>query len=257
MDQLEVSVSRGRQDRLTRNLRCIESGVIPLDEARPGGPRIKEKSMSSTTSADELPREFLTHAKRLFAERGFDHVSFEELAREGGIPTAQLEVHFATKEELYAELIEEIFDAMRARVYDTKILQESTVETFWAIIARSWRRSAEHMLEHPEDVQLWREYQRRWRHDTQTRVAGRLRKISSELSLSLARRGQELGCVRRDLTPEQITELVEAVDFVTDTWFFEVADARGDAYAFDHQTPISLDIIWRMLAPVEALCTSR
>lgn len=219
--------------------------------------RTKETSMGSTTSGEACPPELFASAKKLFATRGFDHVSFEELANAAGLAPAQLERHFVTKEELYAEIIEELFDAMRARIYGAGIMQDATRETFWAIIARSWRRSAEHMLDHPEDIQIWRDYQERWRHDAQTHVAARLKRQSNEMSIALAKRGQELGCVRQDLTPEQIAGLVDAVDHVTDTWFFEVADARGDAYAFDHQTPISLDIIWRILAPVEALCTPR
>ncbi|MEO1271018.1 MAG: hypothetical protein AAFX99_23255 [Myxococcota bacterium] len=133
--------------------------------------------------------------------------------------------------------------------YEPNGLEDVTADTFWPWIAKSWRRSTDYLLQHPEQIALWRGFQEGWRTLSDSGPARRLRQRSLSMGMALARRGQELGVIRDDMTPMQCAELVEALDVVTDGWFFVVADTEGAAVAMDRLAPRTLDLIWRLLAP--------
>lgn len=51
-------------------------------------------------------------AKRIFAERGIDAASMREIAQASGYTTGSLYTYFATKEDLYAEVLRDSLDAL-------------------------------------------------------------------------------------------------------------------------------------------------
>jgi AcrR family transcriptional regulator len=58
-------------------------------------------------SGEERRAAILEAALAVFAQRGFHASSIDDIAREGGISKALIYEHFSSKQELYAELLEE------------------------------------------------------------------------------------------------------------------------------------------------------
>jgi AcrR family transcriptional regulator len=58
-------------------------------------------------SADERRQAILESALDVFAERGYHASSIDDIARKGGISKALIYEHFASKQDLYAELLEQ------------------------------------------------------------------------------------------------------------------------------------------------------
>lgn len=204
----------------------------------------------------ESRQRIVAAATELFAESGFDGVSLNAVIERSATSKGTLYHHFASKEDLYATVLEDMLDRVWAS-FDRGAVEASTCDTFWSTIADSWRRSAAHMLAHPADTRLWRDFQEQWRALGDAGPTRRLRQRSLDMGEQLAERGQALGCVRTDLSPQQCAELVEAVDAVLDGWFFVVADELGEAEAFDVLGPRHIDMIRRMLAPSTAAAGSK
>ncbi|MCG8423798.1 MAG: TetR/AcrR family transcriptional regulator [Proteobacteria bacterium] len=195
----------------------------------------------------------LAAARTLFAELGFDGTSTQAIVELSQTSKGSFYHLFASKEDLYAAVLEgmmeQIWDASFATLSDEMIDSDS----FWMYIARAWQRSVGYMLEHPDEMRLWRGFQETWRAIGDAGPARRLRAKNLQMGERLAALGQQLGCVRCDLSPAQCAELVEATDMVTDGWFFVIADKHGGREAFRRQAPLSLELIWRILAPIEQL----
>ena len=58
-------------------------------------------------SAEERREAILEAALAVFAERGYHAASIDDIAREGGVSKALIYEHFASKQDLYAELLED------------------------------------------------------------------------------------------------------------------------------------------------------
>ena len=58
-------------------------------------------------SGEERRAAILGSALAVFADRGYHASSIDDIAREGGVSKALIYEHFSSKQELYAELLEE------------------------------------------------------------------------------------------------------------------------------------------------------
>src|SRR5271157_1855526 len=72
---------------------------------------------SNTVHDNETRGRVLKVAARLFAERGFNHVSVRDICKEAGSNVASVNYHFGDKLGLYKELI----NAVAERMNDAKI----------------------------------------------------------------------------------------------------------------------------------------
>jgi TetR/AcrR family transcriptional regulator len=78
----------------------------------------------------DIPRraEILAQATRLFAERGYEASSMGDLAERVGIKKASLFYYFASKEVLYAEVLEQLIDAVGGRIAQAATSEGSFVD---------------------------------------------------------------------------------------------------------------------------------
>src|SRR5258706_1805615 len=78
-------------------------------------PRMQDAQHSHATSADR-PRarkeEILDVATRLFAERGYDGASMNDVAERVGMRKASLFYHFATKDALYEAVLNRLIERL-------------------------------------------------------------------------------------------------------------------------------------------------
>ncbi|MEM9460859.1 MAG: TetR family transcriptional regulator [Myxococcota bacterium] len=201
--------------------------------------------------ADSRER-ILAAATELFAEFGFDGVALTTVIERSNTSKGTLYHYFSGKEDLYATVLEQMLDRIWAATFDLDAIGSCRKDEFWSLATEGSRRSASYMLERPAETRLWRDFQEQWRVLGDAGPTQRLRQRNLAMGSRLAERGQALGCVRRDLSPEQCAELIEAVDNVLDGWFFTLADEHGEARAFEIQLTRQMDMIRRMLAPASS-----
>jgi AcrR family transcriptional regulator len=67
-------------------------------------------------SGEERRAAILESALAVFAERGYHASSIDDIAREGGISKALIYEHFSSKQQLYAELIQQHADLLFERI---------------------------------------------------------------------------------------------------------------------------------------------
>jgi TetR/AcrR family transcriptional regulator len=72
-------------------------------------PPVRRRSSGLKTRA-----EIVAAAERHFAERGFEAARLEDIAAEVGIRRAAIFYHFGDKDELYAAVLDAVFDGVRA-----------------------------------------------------------------------------------------------------------------------------------------------
>lgn len=196
--------------------------------------------------------DILSAAKSLFAERGFDQTSLDAIIVASGTSKGTLYHYFESKEDLYACVLEEILQRMWSEMKFER-LEEARAENFWSLVEEGWRHSVSFMLKHEQEMRLFQDFQNNMRAFHDASPTRRLREQSHELGKRIAAIGQSLGCIRTDLSPSQCAALVEALDQVTDHWFFETSELQGIPEALRSQAPIAMGLIWRVLAPDHAI----
>lgn len=94
--------------------------------------------MRIVKNADERKEEILDVAEQLFAEKGFDNASTNDIIKKIGIARGTLYHHFSSKEEILDAIVERMINrsiaGARAIVKDTRIpLPDRIVGTFLAL----------------------------------------------------------------------------------------------------------------------------
>jgi len=81
------------------------------------GQEKQSRRASRRDAVRQLKRDLIRDAaKGVFAERGIDAASMREIARAAGYTTGSIYVYFATKEDLYGEVLRDTLDALNAAV---------------------------------------------------------------------------------------------------------------------------------------------
>ena len=212
--------------------------------------------MSTPPVSAERREAILEAATSLFATHGYDGASLDAIIERSQTSKGTLYHYFQSKEELYSCVLERMLEQIWEQAYPSQCLEEADASSFWPLMVASWRRSVEHMGRHPEHMALWRTFQEQWRALGDAGPTRRLKERSLQMSSRIAARGQQLGCLRQDLTPRQCAQLIDALDMVTDEWFFAMADERGARAALERQGGLTLDLIWRLLCPASCVSPS-
>src|SRR5215831_12665716 len=88
--------------------------------SRDHGPLAGSAKMNTTTMQDTQtkPRkeEILDAATRLFAERGYEGASMNDVAERVGMRKASLFYHFATKDALYEAVLDRLVEGLRVEL---------------------------------------------------------------------------------------------------------------------------------------------
>jgi AcrR family transcriptional regulator len=149
--------------------------------------RTKEGRRDGEPSRDKL----LTAAAKVFAERGFERASVDDIAAEAGLSKGTLYWNFKSKEDLFEALLEEHIDS-RARAV-VEMTESAPADQDMAVEAS--RRFADLLQEERQLVLLSHEYWSRATRDPEIRkrYAKRQAKLREELARALEARARQLG----------------------------------------------------------------
>jgi len=87
----------------------VTGDVVPLPSARPPVPRVR-------MSGKERREQLLDVGRTLFAAKGFDGTSVEEIAEKAGVSKPVVYEHFGGKEGLYAVVVDREVDRLLDRI---------------------------------------------------------------------------------------------------------------------------------------------
>jgi AcrR family transcriptional regulator len=179
--------------------------------------------------------EILDVAMGLFARKGYDRTSFREIARETGLSQAGLLHHFASKEELFAQVLRRR-DARNEQEYDENHGHPVTAEGLVAIVR--------HNSEEPGLVRLFVTLAAESTDgDSAARsfFEERYRRLRHELASDIRRR-QSADELAADMDPEVVAALlIAAADGLQIQWLLD----GGTANMGDH-----LSELWSIIRRV-------
>jgi AcrR family transcriptional regulator len=98
----------------------------------------------------ERRQEILAAALDLFSERGVHAVSTRQIAEAAGLSQPALYAYFPTRDDITAELCEQAFQLLRARIEERNAGAVPSAESF----ARMCRTYIDFGLEHPNDYRV-------------------------------------------------------------------------------------------------------
>jgi AcrR family transcriptional regulator len=173
--------------------------------------RTKAGRRNRITSRERL----LIAAAKVFAERGFERASVDEIAAEAGLSKGSLYWNFASKDDLFEALLEEHVDR-RARAI-LNLTKEAPAGLDMSAEASRW--FSELLREERQLILLSHEYWSRAARDPEIRrrYAERQAKLRRELASALESRGNELGAPPFALSPTDVATayvaLMEGLSF--------------------------------------------
>ena len=197
----------------------------------------------------------LEAAAEHFSEHGFDGTSLDAVIATSGTSKGTLYHHFDGKEDLYATVLELMLERMWSDIFAKVSVDDLRRETFWQTFARIWVVGAVYLIERPTEFGLWRDFEEQWRSLPDAGPTRRVRERSLASGTLWAKRGQALGCIRSDLSAEECAELGEALDIVTDGWFYRDVEAHGPETAIRTNGIRTVGLMWRMLAAPDDLAS--
>lgn len=119
--------------------------------------------MSTAAETPSTREAILLEAGRLFAETGYDGTSLNDIAAGVGIRRPSLLHHFASKEDLYAEVFEELLSGWLERLNDALVVETAasgkgvssgTGPQGWAMVESTLVSGFGFLAEHPDFVRL-------------------------------------------------------------------------------------------------------
>jgi AcrR family transcriptional regulator len=148
----------------------------------------------------------------IFAERGFDAASMEDVARAAGITKASIYHHVPSKEALLARGLDRALSALFA-VLDEPAAQRGTS---WEILAHIVRRVAEITMSMRAEVSVL--FRVRGNSETERAAMERRRNFDRRVA-GLVRRAQQDGFVRADIDPALLVRLIFGMSNSLVEWY--------------------------------------
>ncbi len=198
---------------------------------------------------EEKQDAILSAAMNEFVLHGYDGASLNQVISQANISKGSFYYYFEDKLDLLMTLIERKVN-FRKLLDESKILESTSGEEFWACFERVLELGVEIIAEDPQFVKLGHVFAGLSPNVRQSeRVTGFMAQSSAYLVEMLVR-GQEIGVIRKDLPMPILVQLWFSVDQVFDHWGMEVIDAHGleseEVQAF---WATALDMFKRMFAP--------
>jgi AcrR family transcriptional regulator len=160
--------------------------------------RTKEGRRDPTSSRDRL----LSAAARVFAERGFEGASVDEIAAEAGLSKGSLYWNFKSKDELFGALLEDHIDRRIRSIL--ALLESAPASRDMAPEASNWLSSL--LEDERELILLSHEYWARAVRDAELRerYIERQEKLRDALAAALDARARELGAPPLSMSAEDV-----------------------------------------------------
>jgi AcrR family transcriptional regulator len=188
----------------------------------------------------------LEAAAEEFAARGYDTASLNKLIERIGLSKGQFYYYFDDKADLFATVLGWAWDrAIPAGGLDVSRLD---TDSFWPALRRLSSESR-------RTAQSWPWFAGLFRHLVRPPDDPAVRRLLSErieqarhIQFAIVRRGQELGCIRRDVPDDLLLALMFEFGMAFRRWYLDHWDSLTPDRR-EHLAAFGFDAIRRMLEP--------
>jgi AcrR family transcriptional regulator len=190
--------------------------------------------------------QILAAAQTEFAQHGYEATSLAQIAARAGISKGTLYYYFADRDDLYATVVLRVVQAVGGAELLGGFAPKSAAE-YWPALSALFQAGFQLAQQHPEEMRALRSFQTSLRRHPRPAFEPVLALMSAHFRL-LVESGRRLGCVRTDLSAEQLVALLLSVDEVFDREIF----AQGPSAGLEPHRDLALDTFRRLAEPRQA-----
>ncbi len=155
---------------------------------------------------DRRQQEVVHGAARVFARRGYDQTSIQDLTEELGIAAGSLYHYFGSKEQLLIHICDQLMDPLLDRARDLLAAGEATPERRLRDLVRLW---VAHVVEHRDHMLVFQQERHMIEHGAQWRTVRESRKAFERLvQATLDRAGDQVILADRRLALSALLGMV-------------------------------------------------
>ncbi|MPY86851.1 MAG: TetR family transcriptional regulator [Luteitalea sp.] len=158
-----------------------------------------------------------------FAAHGYEQASLNKVIERLGLSKGQFYYYFDDKADLFGAVLDW---AWRRVLPDTLFdFSRLEAETFWSTLEQFGEGSRDVVRTMPWWIGLWRHLYHPPEDPAIRQVVAEKFELGRQIQLSFVRRGQEIGCIRRDLPDDLLLAVISAFDMAADRWLIDNWDA--------------------------------
>ena len=176
--------------------------------APPSRPALRERY-------DRRQQEVVDAAAGVFARRGYDQTTVQELAKEVGIAAGGLYHYFGSKEQLLIRICDELMDPLLARIEPLVADESADPAQQLRAVVRLW---VEHVCTHRDHMLVFQQERHVIEHGAQWRGVRTTRKRFERMIEDLLGRGERDGALRFDDRRVALSALLGMVNH-TAQWY--------------------------------------
>jgi AcrR family transcriptional regulator len=192
----------------------------------------------------EKRRLLMDVAITLFAEKGYEGASLNEILAKAGFGKSSYYYYFADKEDLFATVIEDYMERVMADVPQLS-LEGLDAENFWPRLEEGFAMVAAAAARYPEMIKIGRDVHALW-HNPTPRLRPIVDKVLAEQRAYIGI-GRALGTVRTDIDVDWLIAITTAADQAVDERLLSLGNPSPDELR--EHARIAIDTFRRLAEP--------
>ena len=191
--------------------------------------------------------EILNAAAEEFADKGFERASINRIIEAAGISKGSMYYYFEDKADLFSTTVRVAVEHLLEQSGGID-LEAMTAESFWDDVRTYSRNSMPLLNQNPTFVRLAQTYFSELDSGEHPDAVADVTEFAIDWTRRFIERGRELGVVRRDLSLEYLTRMINAIGEVGDQWLMEHWEDLTEEEAIEIVQK-EIDLMKRMLEP--------
>lgn len=196
---------------------------------------------------DEKRAALIDAAMEEIAANGIDGASYNRIIERSGLSKGVVYYYFDNKESLYLTLLEEVERKFLASVGKLKL--PAAKEEFWTACRMYYEKAIRYGVGNLDIVKVVRNL---IEPDMGMKGSAEMRENFKRVERwtgKLLKRGQDLGAIRKDVSPDLLRNVLQAVGHAMDSWFFENLEKNPENVSVEKFLSFALDMFQRILSP--------
>lgn len=196
---------------------------------------------------DEKRAALIDAAMEEIAANGIDGASYNRIIERSGLSKGVVYYYFENKESLYLTVLDEVERQFLSSVGRLKLPE--TREEFWTACRMYYEKAIRYGAENLGLVKVVRNL---IEPGTGMKGSAEMRENFRRVerwTANLLKRGQDLGAIRKDVPPDLLRSVLQAMGHTMDSWLFEHLEKAPESVSVERFLAFALDMFKRILSP--------
>lgn len=196
---------------------------------------------------DEKRAALIDAAMEEIAANGIDGASYNRIIERSGLSKGVVYYYFENKESLYLTVLDEVERQFLSSVGRLKLPE--TREEFWTACRMYYEKAIRYGAENLGLVKVVRNL---IEPGTGMKGSAEMRENFRRVerwTANLLKRGQDLGAIRKDVPPDLLRSILQAMGHTMDSWLFEHLEKAPESVSVERFLAFALDMFKRILSP--------